>query len=320
MQNLERAFVALATALILIPDPGSAAYRTDAAAAPARTASAPAPDPVVAAAGDVACDPTNPAFNGGAGRGHLCRHKWTGRLLDRGGYDRVLGLGDMQYDEALLRQFRRSYDLWWGGVKDITSPAPGNHEYWTPGARGYWDYYGKAAGRRGRGWYSFDLGTWHLIALNSNCTEVKCTAKSAQVAWLRKDLAASSSTCTLAYWHSPRWSSGPHGSDPAVGTMYRLLYRRGAEVLLAGHDHNYERFAPLNPKGRRDRARGIREFVVGTGGAQTYWFEDIARFSQRRTAKAFGILELTLGDGSYDWRFVAAGTDSFRDSGSANCH
>jgi hypothetical protein len=277
--------------------------------------------PVVAAAGDVACDPTSASYNGGLGSGLNCRQKATSDLLVAGGYSGVLGLGDLQYENGALEKFDASYDPSWGRVKAITRPAVGNHEYQTAGAAGYFQYFGTAAGDPAKGWYSFDVGSWHVIALNSNCSAVGgCGAGSPQEQWLRADLAAHpSAQCTLAYWHHPRYSSGAHGSDTTYAAFWQALYDANSELVLAGHDHDYERFAPQNASGGLDTARGLREFVAGSGGKEVRSFSTIRANSEARDASSLGILELTLGSGAYSWRYRAA-VGTFADSGSAACH
>jgi len=179
-----------------------------------------AASPVVAAVGDIACDPANPSYNGGDGTATACRMKATSDLLVGGGWSAVLLLGDNQYEDGALARYQASYDPTWGRVKGLTYPAPGNHEYGTPGAAGYFAYFGAAAGDPARGYYSFDLGAWHLVVLNSNCAAVSgCGPGSAQEQWLAADLAAHPGRCTLAYWHHPRFSSGQHGDDPLSQTF-----------------------------------------------------------------------------------------------------
>jgi hypothetical protein len=272
----------------------------------------------VVAAGDIACDPRSSQFNDGQGVGGWCRAKATAKLVARLDPDRVLALGDLQYDDGRLPAFRKSYDRSWGRFLDRTSPVVGNHEYWVPGAAGYFSYFGTRAGAPGQGWYSFDLGAWHLIGLNSNCDVIECRKGSAQWAWLRADLAASSASCTLAFFHHPRFSSGPHGDEPMVAPLWRLLRRGGVDVLLNGHDHIYERFRPLAPDGTYD-ARGVRAFTVGTGGAQRYWVEQVHRGSVVRNTRAFGVLRLSLREASYRWGFVPTPNRSFSDSGWSRC-
>jgi Calx-beta domain/Calcineurin-like phosphoesterase len=273
----------------------------------------------IAAAGDIACDPTSSLFNAGQGSGLNCRQLATSDVLLAGGYAAVLPLGDIQYEDGAYSKFLASYDLSWGRVKSITKPAPGNHEYQTSGAAGYYQYFGAAAGDPAKGYYSYDLGAWHVVALNSNCTAVACGAGSQQEQWLRTDLAAHPAACTLAYWHHPRFSSGAHGSDSTYTALWQALYDANADVVLVGHDHEYERFAPQTPSGSLDLARGLREFVVGTGGKEVRPFSTIRANSEVRDAASLGVLELTLGSNAYEWRFRAA-VGSFSDSGSASCH
>jgi hypothetical protein len=243
----------------------------------------------------------------------------TSDLLVTGGYDAVLALGDLQYEDGTLSAFRTAYDPTWGRVKGITRPAVGNHEYRTPNAAGYFDYFGAAAGPRGRGWYSFDLGAWHIVALNSNCDAVGgCGLGSPQVRWLVADLRAHRARCTLAFWHHPRFSSGAHGSDARFSVFWKKLYEVGTDVVLVGHDHDYERFAPQTATGARDLQRGIRQFVVGTGGKETRPFGKIAPNSVRRDSTSLGVLRMTLRPKGYSWRFVPA-VGSFTDGGTAAC-
>jgi hypothetical protein len=270
---------------------------------------------VVAAAGDIACDEDEEATE------EECEQGSTAELLDQIRPDAVLPLGDLQYEDAELSDFEASYDKTWGRYKNITRPAPGNHEYKTDGAEGYFDYFGDAAGDRDKGYYSFDLGKWHLIALNSNCEDRgDCEAGSEQERWLRDDLAASKAKCTLAYWHHPRFSSGRHGSYGELGPIWEALHDAGAEIVLSGHDHSYERFAPQTPSAAPDDARGIREFVVGTGGKSFYDFETTLPNSEVQNNDTNGVLKLTLRPQGYDWEFVPEEGASFRDSGSGRCH
>jgi 3',5'-cyclic AMP phosphodiesterase CpdA len=234
----------------------------------------------------------------------------------------VLALGDTVYNDGSAVQFARCYAPSWGRFRDRTYPAPGNHDYQTAGASGYYGFFEPRAGQRGEGWYSFDLGRWHLVALNSNCDAVGgCQPGSRQERWLRDDLAANPARCTLAFWHHPRFSSGTtHGSDPAVGGLWLALYQAGADVVLVGHEHNYERFAPLDPLGRVDPARGVREFVVGTGGRSLYPLGPPLAGSQARNNDSLGLLQLQLRPAGYSWRFLPAQGGSSQDSGTGSCH
>ncbi len=288
-------------------------------------------DPVIAAAGDIACDPTSSHFNGGLGDGSSsCRQKYTSDLLVNKGLAGVIALGDNQYYCGGYQAFLQSYDLSWGRVKSITHPAVGNHEFLTAGgtgctaanqgAAGYFQYFGAAAGLPGQGYYSYNIGAWHLIALNTNCSEAGgCGATSAQGKWLQADLAANKNYCTLAYWHIPRFSSGGRANANSQ-KFWDQLYAADADVILAAHDHLYERFAPQTPSGVADPARGIREFIVGTGGANTTSLTAIAANSEVRNDKTAGVLKLTLHPTSYDWQFVPEVGKTFTDAGTTQCH
>jgi hypothetical protein len=284
----------------------------------------PTVDPRIVAVGDIACDPAAPDFSGGNGTTTACQQKATSDLVVGGGYAAVLPLGDLQYSGGAYDAFVGSYDLSWGRLKSITHPAPGNHEYGTHGAAGYYRYFGTAAGDPQTGYYSYDIGTWHLVALNSNCSDVSCAKGSAQETWLRADLAAHPAKCTLVYWHHPLYSSGEHGDILAMADLYQAAYDGGADLALAGHDHDYERFAPQNAVGQIDATRGIREFVVGTGGKNHYGIAAPHAAahpnSQVRNDSTFGVLELTLHANSYDWKFVPIAGEAFTDSGTQRCH
>jgi hypothetical protein len=286
--------------------------------------------PVVAAAGDIACDPNTGAFNEGRGSARACHQRATSDLVVNAGLTAVLALGDLQYYCGALAAFMYSYDPTWGRVKSITYPAPGNHEYQgggaygcTPDAQGYFSYWGPGAGNPARSYYSFDIGAWHLISLNSNCNQIGgCGLGSAEERWLRADLAAhAGSRCTLAYWHHPPFTSSvtPVGM-PATFALLQDLYAGGVDLLLNGHQHNYERFAPQTPQGVADPQRGVREFVVGTGGEDLRPFGRPIANSEVRNDQTFGVLELTLLPASYSWQFIPEAGDSFTDSGSARCH
>ena len=261
--------------------------------------------PVIAAAGDIACDPADPNYNGGAGTATACHMRATSDLLVGAALDAVLVLGDNQYENGTLTKYQASFDPSWGRVKPLIRPAVGNHEYLSPGAAGYYAYFGAAAGDPTKGYYSYDLGSWHLIALNSNCAFVGgCGVGSPQEQWLAADLAANPGRCLLAYWHHPRFSSGAHGNDPAYDVFWQRLYQAQADVVLVGHDHLYERFAPQAPSGVADPARGIRQFTVGTGGKNHVAVVAVQPHSEVRDDSTFGVLELTLRPDGYDWRFL----------------
>jgi len=272
---------------------------------------------VVAAVGDIACPPTTISTPTAT----TCHQMATSDLLAGTTPDAVITLGDNQYDNGELNNFNLSYDPSWGRYKAITKPSPGNHEYNTAGAVGYYGYFGAAAGDPAKGYYSFNLGSWHIIALNSNCAKVPCSAGSAQEQWLRTDLAANPALCTLAFWHHPRFTSGTgHSSDLAVDPFWQALYQYGADVVLSGHVHNYERFAPQAPNGTADPVRGIREFVVGTGGKSLYASGTGIDNSEVRNSSTFGVLKLTLRPTGYDWAFTPEASKTFTDTGSHGCH
>lgn len=259
-------------------------------------------DPVVLGAGDIAS----------SGDGDEA----TAALLDTVA-GTVITFGDNSNGTGSAAEFAADYAPTWGRHKARTRPTPGNHDYRTAGAAGYFGYFGAAAGVAGAGWYSYDLGSWHIVALNSN---VAHHAGSPQERWLRADLAASTKSCTLAYWHHPRFTSGArHTPDTSVDPLFRALYDHGAEIVLSGHNHQYERFAPQNPDGAADRF-GVRQFVVGTGGVSHYDFAAAQPNSQVRNGDTYGVLRLGLHADGYDWRFMPQAGRSFTDSGSGSCH
>jgi calcineurin-like phosphoesterase family protein len=276
--------------------------------------------PVIVAAGDIACDPTDPDFNGGLGVGTHCRQMAVSDTFAAIGPTEVLTLGDNQYLNGGYSKYLASYDPSWGRYLDVTYPTPGNHDYFRPGADGYFRYFGERAGSSDHSYYSFDLGGWHLVALDSNCDHVDCGRTGSEYAWLQQDLADDHAQCTLAYWHHPRFSSGPHGDTTTVGSWWKLLYGAGADVVLNGHDHLYERFAPMNPSGALDTDRGITEFIVGTGGQSLYSIDQLHANSEIVRNQTFGALELKLQRSSYTWSFVRAAGKPLTDTGTAGCH
>jgi calcineurin-like phosphoesterase family protein len=252
------------------------------------------------------------------------------RLLGRRGHRQparrhsgtVFTAGDNAYSNGIASEFTSCYSPSWGRHKARTKPSAGNHDYTTAGATGYYGYFGAAAGDPAKGYYSYNLGNWHVIAINSNCSPIGgCGAGSAQEQWLRQDLAASTKLCTLAYWHHPLFTSGSnHTNATKMRPIFQALYDFSAEVVVSGHNHNYERFAPQNPTGGLDNARGIRELVAGTGGISHYSFGTIQPNSQVRNADTYGVLKLTLHASSYDWQFVPEAGKTFSDSGTTACH
>ncbi len=266
-------------------------------------AALPESPPVVLAAGDIArC-----TIIGGAAA--------TARLLDRLA-GTILTLGDNAYESGTAREFEKCYGPTWGRHLGRTRPAPGNHDYETRNAAGYFGYFGDRAGPPGRGYYSFDLGTWHIISLNS---AIPVGPRSPQGRWLADDLQAHSGDCVLAYFHIPAFSSGPHGINLEMMELWRQLAAGGADVALSGHDHHYERFAPLDAGGRPDPVGGMRQFVVGTGGGGVYHVKRVAPHSEVRENASYGVLKLVLLPGRYEWAFVAVEGQSFTDTGTSPC-
>ena len=263
-------------------------------------------DPVLVGAGDIAnCT--------------LTQDEATATVLD-GIPGTVFTAGDNAYPNGTAADFRDCYGPTWGRHKARTMPVIGNHEYGVVGAAAYFAYFGPAAGDPAKGYYSFDIGAWHAVVLNSNCTIVSCAAGSAQDTWLRADLAAHPTTCTIAIFHHPRFSSGSHGSDSTVQPFWTALYAAGVELIVNGHEHDYERFAPQTPTGAADPTLGIRQFVVGTGGTSLRAFVTTAANSEVKNATSWGVLKLTLHASSYDFAFVPIAGQSFTDTGSASCH
>lgn len=256
-----------------------------------------------------------------AGCDHPSRSERTAKLLDHIP-GTVFAAGDLAYDKGTEREFANCYSPTWGRHKARTKPAPGNHEYDSSGAAGYFKYWGSAAGDPQKGYYSYDLGAWHIVVLNSNCPHVAggCEAGSSQEKWLREDLAAHPAPCTLAYWHHPLFSSGEHGSEKEMKASWQALYDAGADVVINGHDHDYERFAPQDSSGKADPERGIREFVVGTGGKDHRPFLTLRPNSEVRNNGTYGVLKLTLHSQGYEWKFIPEAGRRFTDSGSGTCH
>jgi hypothetical protein len=233
----------------------------------------------------------------------------------------VFTAGDNAYTSGSAAQYAKCYAPMWGRFKGRTRPVPGNHEYETAGAAPYFSYFGARAGTPGQGWYAYDVGTWRVYSLNSNCSAVGgCGAGSPQESWLRADLAANPRTCVAAIWHHPLFSSGEHGNDSATRGLWNALYDAGADVVINGHDHDYERFAPQRPDGAADSAKGIREFVVGTGGVGLRRFVTTRANSQVRKSTVLGVLRLELKTSSYTWRFMPVAGSSWTDTGSTACH
>jgi 3',5'-cyclic AMP phosphodiesterase CpdA len=273
----------------------------------------------VYAAGDIArCASPDPKWSGAAATADTVA---AGLALDPAAI--VLTLGDHTYPRGAAHEFADCYDPTWGRFKARTWPAPGNHEYYTPDAAPYFAYFGA---RAATGWYSFDAGSWHVISLDSDLTRERYPDKyAAQIAWLRADLAAHPARCTLAFWHHPLYSSGGHGSVATMKEAWQLLADAGAELVLSGHDHDYERFGPQDANGRLDPAHGIRQFVVGTGGAYPTPFLLTVAHSEMRDNGRTGVLRLRLKDDSYEWEFLESSRVTTlgippADHGAGACH
>jgi acid phosphatase type 7 len=266
-------------------------------------------DPVLVGAGDIA----DCAGISGA--------EATAKLLDAIP-GTVFTAGDNAYEEGTAEQFAKCYDPTWGRHKARTRPSVGNHEFHSGGATPYFNYFGFVAGDPKKGFYSYELGTWHIIVLNSECQEIGgCQSGSVEEQWLSADLRQHPSVCTLAYWHKPLFSSGAkHGNDPEIKPLWPDLYAARVAVVINGHDHDYERFAPQDPNGKADGSHGIREFVVGTGGKSHRPFGVPKPNSELRNADTFGVLKLVLRPHGYDWQFIPESGKSFTDSGSDECH
>jgi len=293
--------------IILLSSSGSLSWAQGAGAEPM-----PRPgDPVLVGAGDIAsCD-------------DLAGAEATAKLIDKIP-GTVFAVGDLAYPDGSEEQFANCYTPTWGRFKARTRPAPGNHEYHKGGgASAYARYFGAAAGDPDKAYYSYDLGAWHIVVLNSECAEVGgCEATSLQGQWLKQDLAQHPAGCTLAYFHKPLFSSGgKHGNDPEMKPLWDVLFHAGADVVINGHDHDYERFAPQDPEGHSDTAHGIREFVVGSGGKNSHRaMGEVKSNSEVRNGDTFGVLKMTLHAKAYDWEFVPETGKTFTDSGSGACH
>jgi hypothetical protein len=288
--------------------PSATAARTPSASpatpTPSASASASGPTATLIAAGDIAsCDEDGDSVT-------------AALVAELDGT--VAALGDLVYPAGSDATYAECYDPVWGPWRDRTRPAPGNHDVADDGGAAYHRYFGPAAGTAGEGWYSYELGAWHVVVLNSNCDLVACGAGSAQLAWLAEDLAASDASCTLAYWHHPRFSSGPHSDDPAVGPFWDALVADGAELVLAGHEHQYERFAPQATDGRPS-AVGLRQITAGTGGKELRPAERVAPNSEVIIDDAFGVLVLELEPDRYAWQFVLS-DGTVGDAGNGTCH
>jgi hypothetical protein len=252
---------------------------------------------------------------GDIGRCGSSGHEATARLLD-GLSGTVFTAGDNAYPNGSADDYRSCYGPTWGRHRDRTRPSAGNHEYDTPGAAGYFGYFGSRAGPSGLGYYAYSLGAWRVIVLNS---EIGASAGSAQASWLRAELAENQTSCTAAYWHRPFASSGPHGDNTDMRDLFRILYEGGVEFLVSGHDHLYERFSPMDPDGRSDQSRGVRQFVVGTGGTPLSQ-PATARANSEALGTSWGVIRFELSPGSYRWEFLPVEGQTYADTGFQACH
>lgn len=257
--------------------------------------------------------------------GNLSGAEATAKLIDKIP-GTVFVAGDLVYDRGLYQEFENCYQPTWGRFRERTKPVPGNHEYDGSVASGYFRYWGAQAGEPDKGYYSFDLGAWHIIALNTNCG-IKalggCAEGSPEELWLRKDLAAHANACILAFGHHALFSSGlleRHARHPELRPFWKDLYTAHADLILAGHEHSYERFTPQDPEGHADPERGIRQITVGTGGRSHTYLGPPQQNSEVRNADTFGVLKLALSPGKYRWEFVPEAGGTFQDSGEGTCH
>ena len=280
-------------------------------------ASAPTQPPPVDSAPNASVPAGPPVVLVGAGDIASCNNRGaeaTAKILDQ--VDGVVfTMGDNVYETGTPEEFAKCYDPTWGRHKARTRPSPGNHDMYSGGA-GYFSYFGDAAGPPGRGYYSYDHGAWKVLALNS---EAPAGPGSPQAVWLQQELQANRAQCTVAYWHHPVFSSGYEGDVARMKHVWRLLYEYRVELVVTGHSHNYERLAPQNADGRPDPARGIRMFVVGTGGNGFTALEGVRSSSEAINDTSLGLLKLTLASGSYQWEFLPVAGSSYRDSGTGAC-
>ncbi|WP_130511417.1 metallophosphoesterase family protein [Krasilnikovia cinnamomea] len=341
--------LAVLAAVVLVPTVASAAVVTVRAAAPGRTAAAQplstSEGQLIAIVGDISCAPTNPVYRGGEGSPAGCRQDSVAAQLAGRRLHAFLPLGDLQYEDGRLDEFINVYDQFFGPYKAISRPVPGNHEYKTPSGQGYYEYFGAAAHKDTPygvpGSYSYDVGSWHLIAINSNlCAPITpCTDTSPMIRWLKDDLAAHPNRCTLAYWHHPLYSLGHHGAYAPMTPVWNTLLDNGVDVVMTAHDHNYQRFTPLGRATAIDNStmvaptavpesQGMRSWIVGTGGANNYGLDDHPDVEQVTESKyadtsaaLFGVLFMRLRDGGYAWDFQQAqpATVPFSDSGVGTC-
>lgn len=246
-------------------------------------------------------------------------HEDTAALIAEWGVSAILMAGDISNEDGILYQYQRCFEPAWGAYLDRIHPVPGNHDYYSDPLQNYYLYFDGQAGEAGQGWYSFNAGNWHIIALNSNCGAVACGPSSEQVAWLKQDLAENDQQCSIAFWHVPRWNSGPARNAHWMSTFWDILHPAGVEMIINGHDHHYERTGKVDAKGLPDQDGGIREFIVGTGGAGHYYEEEPFPFSEKTIYGQFGVLKLVLGQQDYQWQFINTDGEVL-DEGADRCH
>lgn len=243
----------------------------------------------------------------------------TAALIKDWGVSDILIAGDLSNEDGTLYQYQHCYQPSWGQYSQLIHPVPGNHDYYSDPLENYYLYFGEAAGEPGKGYYSFDSGNWHIIALNSNCGAIACGPSSEQAAWLQQDLANSNDTCSIAFWHIPRWNSGPAKNAHWMSSFWDILYENDVDIVINGHDHHYERTGKVDPQGMPDDRQGIREFIVGTGGAGHYYEDTPYAFSEKTVYGQFGVLKLTLGRNDYAWQFINVNGEVL-DAGNDVCH
>jgi len=272
-------------------------------ATPTRTAPPPSPTMTLPPL------PTStPVYFSGAGDVSICGQTGDDQtaaiLMNQVGHGLFFVAGDSSNENGNMYEYQNCFSPSWGNLLPNLRVVPGNHDYYSNPVENYWIYFDGVAGEPGKGWYSFEHGDWHIVMLNSNCGYVGCGPSSEQIAWLKQDLENTSSDCSLAIWHHPRFNSGIAGNADWLYTFWDVLYEQGVDVIVNGHDHHYERMAKINPKGEIDPNLGIRSFVVGTGGASFYAIDQVQPFSEIRITNQFGIIQFTLNPASYTWQFI----------------
>lgn len=279
------------------------------------------PEPVPTST-DTPVPTATPAILLGAGDISICGQKGddeTALLLEVENGE-IFTAGDNSNEDGFMYQYQKCFEPSWGRLMNRLHPVPGNHDYYGDDGKSYYEYFGERAGPPGKGYYSYDLGAWHIVALNSNCDYVSCRPDSAQLKWLREDLEANKTQCTLAYWHDPMVGSALHDYYYGVLPFWEALYDYGAEIIVNGHNHIFEVFSPQNPELKPDLENGIAQFIVGTGGASHYSFTDIKPNSIIRDNTSFGIIKFKLFENQYEWEFIPVAEGDFTSTGSGLCH